>query len=169
MAEPKWYQDITPYQWRVLYCTCLGWALDIMDGYLYAIILFPAMSDLLGTSEPAVIGLIAVGSTAAVTHHPDEWSDHDVFVVTTAGASAGLLEDPSWLPDAGRIVMWHTETPDGRAAVYDDGHLIELAVAAQARVIVTRNLRDVAHGELKFPSLRVLTPEQCLEVFPCPP
>ena len=56
MAEPKWYHDITPYQWRVLYCTCLGWALDIMDGYLYAIILFPAMSDLLGTSEPAAIG-----------------------------------------------------------------------------------------------------------------
>ena len=28
-----------------------------MDGYLYAIILFPAMSDLLGTSESAVIGL----------------------------------------------------------------------------------------------------------------
>ncbi len=56
MAESKWYHDVTPYQWRVLYCTCLGWALDIMDGYLYAIILFPAMTDLLGTSEPAVIG-----------------------------------------------------------------------------------------------------------------
>lgn len=46
-------------------------------------------------SEPAVVGLIAVGSTAAVTHDPDEWSDHDVFVITAAGASAGLLEDPS--------------------------------------------------------------------------
>jgi MFS family permease len=56
MAEPKWYQDLTPYQLRVLVCACLGWALDIMDGYLYAIILFPAMSDLLGTSESAVIG-----------------------------------------------------------------------------------------------------------------
>lgn len=79
-------------------------------------------------SESAVMGLIAVGSTAAMTHDPDEWSDHDVFVVTIAGASAGLLEDPSWLPDSERIVMWHTETADGRAAVYDDGHLIELAV-----------------------------------------
>ncbi|MHB8186961.1 MAG: aminoglycoside 6-adenylyltransferase [Dermatophilaceae bacterium] len=79
-------------------------------------------------NDPAVIGLIAVGSTADVTHHPDEWSDHDVFVVTTAEAVAGLLEDPSWLPDAERIVMWHAETVDGRAAVYDDGHLIELAV-----------------------------------------
>jgi MFS family permease len=56
-TEPKWYADLTPYQWRVLICACLGWALDIMDGYLYAIILFPAMSDLLGTGESAVIGL----------------------------------------------------------------------------------------------------------------
>ena len=57
MSEPKWYQELTPYQWRVLICACLGWALDIMDGYLYAIILFPAMSDLLGTTESAEIGL----------------------------------------------------------------------------------------------------------------
>ena len=56
MDEPKWYQEITPYQWRVLLCACLGWALDIMDGYLYAIILFPAMSDLLGTTQSSVIG-----------------------------------------------------------------------------------------------------------------
>ena len=44
--------------------------------------------------------------------------------------------------------------------------MLRVAVAAEA--IVTRNLRDVARGELKFLSLRVLTPEQCLEVFPCP-
>jgi len=56
MSETKWYREITPYQWRVLACACLGWALDIMDGYLYAIVLFPAMSDLLQTTESAVIG-----------------------------------------------------------------------------------------------------------------
>ncbi|HET8563596.1 MAG TPA: MFS transporter [Candidatus Binatia bacterium] len=56
MSEPKWYHGVTPYQWRVLVCACLGWCLDIMDGYLYAIILFPAMSELLGTVESAVIG-----------------------------------------------------------------------------------------------------------------
>jgi MFS family permease len=56
MPQTKWYHELTPYQWRVLICACLGWALDIMDGYLYAIILFPAMSDLLGTSESPVIG-----------------------------------------------------------------------------------------------------------------
>jgi MFS family permease len=56
MSEPKWYRELTSYQWRVLVCACLGWALDIMDGYLYAIILFPAMSDLLGTTESGLIG-----------------------------------------------------------------------------------------------------------------
>lgn len=58
---------------------------------------------------------------------------------------------------------WRPNLPDEA-----DNHLIELAVAARADAIVTRNVRDVARGELKFPSLRVLTPEQCLEVFPCP-
>ncbi len=58
---------------------------------------------------------------------------------------------------------WRPNLPDEA-----DNHLIELAVAAQADAIVTRNLHDVSRGELKFPSLRVLTPEHCLEVFPCP-
>ena len=52
---------------------------------------------------------------------------------------------------------WRPNLPDEA-----DNHLIELAVAAQADAIVTRNLRDVARGELKFPGLKVLTPEQCL-------
>jgi MFS family permease len=56
MNEPKWYRELTPYQWRVLICACLGWAPDIMDGYLFAIILFPTMSELLGTTESSVIG-----------------------------------------------------------------------------------------------------------------
>lgn len=59
---------------------------------------------------------------------------------------------------------WRPDLPDE-----GDSHLIELGVAAQADAIVTRNLRDVARGELEFPSLRVLTPEQCLEAFPCLP
>lgn len=54
--EKAWYVGITPYQWRVLVCAWLGWCLDIMDAYLYAIILFPAMSDLLGTAESSIIG-----------------------------------------------------------------------------------------------------------------
>jgi MFS family permease len=56
MAEEPWYRGITPYQWRVFICVLLGWGLDLMDGYLFAIMLFPAMSDLLGTTDSSVIG-----------------------------------------------------------------------------------------------------------------
>ena len=59
---------------------------------------------------------------------------------------------------------WRPNLPDEA-----DNHLIELAVAAHADAIVTRNLRDLSRGELKFPPLRILSPEGCLEVFPCRP
>ncbi|NMM24839.1 MAG: hypothetical protein HHJ11_15365, partial [Phycicoccus sp.] len=49
-------------------------------------------------------------------------------------AWAGLFENPSWLPDAERIMLWHNEIVDGRAAVHNDGHLIELAVFEAADV-----------------------------------
>jgi len=46
-----------------------------------------------------------------------------------------------------------------------DNHLIELAVAGDADVIVTRNLRDLRGAELRFSSLRVLSPEDFLKEF----
>ena len=48
---------------------------------------------------------------------------------------------------------WHPNLPDE-----GDNHLIELAVAGNAGFIVTRNLRDLARGELQFPGLRALDP-----------
>lgn len=73
----------------------------------------------------------------------------------------GLMSRCRWVEV---FYAWRPNLPDEA-----DNHLIELAVAARADAIVTRNLRDVARGELKFPTLRVLTPEQCLEAYPCPP
>ena len=57
---------------------------------------------------------------------------------------------------------WRPNLPDEA-----DNHLIELAVAAHADAIVTRNLKDLATGELSFPGLKILTPEQCLKEYPC--
>lgn len=73
----------------------------------------------------------------------------------------GLLSRCRWVEV---FYAWRPNLPDE-----SDNHLIELALAAQADAIVTRNLRDLSRGELKFPTLRVLTPEQCLEAFPCLP
>jgi predicted nucleic acid-binding protein len=57
---------------------------------------------------------------------------------------------------------WRPNLPDEA-----DNHLVELAVAGNAIAIVTRNTRDLVRGELRFPFLRILTPEQCLEAYPC--
>jgi putative PIN family toxin of toxin-antitoxin system len=43
-----------------------------------------------------------------------------------------------------------------------DNHLIELAVAGQARRLVTRDLRDLACMELRFPELRICSPDDFL-------
>jgi predicted nucleic acid-binding protein len=44
-----------------------------------------------------------------------------------------------------------------------DNHLMELAVAGQADYLVTRNVRDLRGGELKFPGISVVTPAQLLK------
>ena len=41
-----------------------------------------------------------------------------------------------------------------------DNHLIELAVAGNAQFLITYNLRDFNQAELKFPEMRICTPEQ---------
>ncbi|MDB5932264.1 MAG: uncharacterized protein JWR60_3971 [Polaromonas sp.] len=56
-----------------------------------------------------------------------------------------------------------------RPNLWDEGdnHLMELAVAGGAQYLITRNLRDLAGGELQFPGLRIINPENFLkEVMP---
>jgi putative PIN family toxin of toxin-antitoxin system len=50
-----------------------------------------------------------------------------------------------------------------------DNHLIELSVAAQAKILVTHNHSDFSHGQLRFPEIRILSPAKLLqEKFSCP-
>ncbi|WP_036298869.1 putative toxin-antitoxin system toxin component, PIN family [Methylophilus sp. OH31] len=53
---------------------------------------------------------------------------------------------------------WRPNLPDEA-----DNHLIELAVAGGAHYVVTRNLKDVARMELRFPNLRIIGPEEFLK------
>lgn len=55
---------------------------------------------------------------------------------------------------------WRPNLPDE-----GDNHLIELAVAGKAQAIVTHNVRDLRHGELRWPDLKILTPAECLETL----
>ena len=44
-----------------------------------------------------------------------------------------------------------------------DNFLIELALAGNATHIITNNIRDLSSAELKFPDLKILTPETILQ------
>jgi putative PIN family toxin of toxin-antitoxin system len=52
---------------------------------------------------------------------------------------------------------WRPNVPDE-----GDNHLVELAVAGGAQVIVTRNLRDLERMDLRFPALKLMKPEDLL-------
>jgi putative PIN family toxin of toxin-antitoxin system len=57
--------------------------------------------------------------------------------------------------------LWRPNLPDEA-----DNHLIELAIAGCAETIVTNNLDDLQHGELRFPGLKIQSPRQFLPTIP---
>lgn len=59
---------------------------------------------------------------------PDEWSDHDFFLISQPGLQESLRRDLRWLPDHERITFSFRETDHGLKVFYDDGHMIEFAV-----------------------------------------
>lgn len=60
MPTTSWRAGVTRYQWLVLFVAWLGWVFDSMDATIYAIVLHPALDELLRAStvgaSPEVIG-----------------------------------------------------------------------------------------------------------------
>ena len=44
-----------------------------------------------------------------------------------------------------------------------DNHVLELAIAAGSNYLVTYNIKDFRHAQLRFPALKILTPCQLLQ------
>jgi hypothetical protein len=78
--------------------------------------------------DPRVTGLVALGSMAEQDYVPDQWSDHDFFVITEPGAQEAFRSDLSWLPDRPRIAFGLREDAHALRVVYDTGHIVELVV-----------------------------------------
>jgi len=88
-------------------------------------------------------------------------------------ARSGLFENCRWTAEERKAILdaflkvcrWSSIyflwRPNSRDEA--DNHLIELAVAGGAEVIVTKNVRDFRQGELRFPGLRILSPEELLK------
>ncbi len=49
--EARWFHGVTRSQWLVLFVAWLGWVFDAMDATIYAIVLHPALQELLHTSS----------------------------------------------------------------------------------------------------------------------
>ena len=104
---------------------------------------------LTGKAQPLI-------GNALFLEYEDVLSREDLFAAAPIGR-----EDRAILLDAVLSVcqwinitfLWRPNLPDE-----SDNHLIELAVAGNAELIVTSNVRDVAAGELVFDGLRIVTP-----------
>ena len=114
-------------------------------------------------ADERVMGLVAVGSMADISHAPDEWSDHDFFVITRQPED--FRSDLSWLPEATAILFSYRETAHGVKVVYDTGHLLEFAVfhpdeLQLARVNDYRVLIDRADIRTTLAGLQQTTAQQ---------
>ena len=104
---------------------------------------------LTGKAQPLI-------GNALFLEYEDVLSREDLFAAAPIGR-----EDRAILLDAVLSVcqwinitfLWRPNLPDE-----SDNHLIELAVAGNAELIITSNVRDVAAGELEFDGLRIVTP-----------
>lgn len=87
-------------------------------------------------------------------NRPEVWTDK-----TTPPERANML---AALAAVGQWVTiyygWRPNLPDE-----GDNHLIELAIAGNAEAIVTYNKKDLLHGQLHWPHLKILNPAECLE------
>lgn len=100
--------------------------LGVMDAIRYRLYL----EELTEIAESAldVVGLVVLGSGAAVSREPDGFSDHDVWLITSNGNAERWRNSAAWLPWADQIVGHLADSQHARSVVYGDGHLVELAV-----------------------------------------
>lgn len=115
-------------------------------------------------SDSRVLGLVLLGSTAESGHMPDEWSDHDFFVITRDSEQVHFREELSWLPNYEAVVLAYLETDHGLKVVYENGHVLEFAVfdmdefqryarLNEARVLIDRaDIADVITVKQHAPS-----------------
>lgn len=85
-----------------------------------------------------VLGFIALGSMAETDHQPDQWSDHDFFVITTANHQQVYRDSTDWLPHPEKLVLHFQETNHGCKAIYEDGHILEYAIFDMGELNIAR-------------------------------
>src|SRR3954468_23853399 len=83
-----WVREITRYQWMVFLIAWLGWSLDNTDFNLFALVLRPALTELLGGSPTAA----DIGRVGGILRMPG------LLVWAVRGFAFGIIGD-----DLGRV------------------------------------------------------------------
>ena len=103
---PGWRTEITRVQWLVLLGTTLGWALDGFAGSLYALVLGPAMTDLLGGQVD-----IMCDQTTNTTSQIEGKKVKAYAVTTSKRLTTPSLKDLPTLQEEGlkgfEVTIWH--------------------------------------------------------------
>ncbi len=113
---------------------------------------------LLGELKP-VFGAALLAEYEDVLSRSELWLKSKTTKTERETVFNAFLSECDWIEV---FFAWRPNLPDE-----SDNHLIELAFAAQAQAIVTKNLRDLKRGELKFPSVQVMTPKEVWEKLLC--
>jgi MFS family permease len=83
----SWWSGVTKYQWLVLFVAWLGWVFDAMDATIYAIVLHPALHELLQSSPATAVMPELIGWYGGIIF--------SIFLVGWAigGITFGILAD----------------------------------------------------------------------------
>ncbi len=86
-SRRHWYAGVTSYQWLVLFVAWLGWVFDAMDATIYAIVLHPALHDLLDSSSGTAASAEDIGWYGGIIF--------SIFLIGWAigGIAFGILAD----------------------------------------------------------------------------
>lgn len=87
MSARSWRDGVTRYQWLVLFVAWLGWVFDAMDATIYAIVLHPALHELLQTTPAAAVPAEQIGWYGGIIF--------SIFLIGWAigGITFGILAD----------------------------------------------------------------------------
>lgn len=115
-------------------------------------------------AHPKVRGLVALGSMSHRDYQPDQYSDHDFFVIVEPGTQEEFRTGLGWIPSADRIVLSYRETMHGLKVLMEGPHLLEFAVfdpdeVSLARVNRYRVLLDRCGLEARLAACRQATIE----------
>ena len=109
--------------------------------------------------HPDLVGLALLGSASdQARDRRDEWSDHDFLAIVAPGRGQALRPDLGWLPDPDSLALTAREGEIGFVAVYDDGHVMEFAVAEASGVGMPIPVMTAARGRSSSWSQKLFNP-----------